>query len=388
MKKIDLSSFENKRTALVLSGGVAKAAAWHLGVALALDEMGFNFKTSNEISSPLCIDTLVGSSAGAMVSTYLASEFSPQDVINATLGIKGAKLRSVTYRDMLSLKKAIKSPRRGGNYDPFEGFPYFLRKLLSPVLNFSGLFTTAGLHDYLLENVLKTNSFDDYVIDLFIIATQLDHSRKVIFGKYNYPNPSHDNTATYYTGINIAEAAAASMSVPPFYSPYPVKNTLTNQIDYYIDGEIRETLSTHVAADNGCEYIISSWTHTPYHFHDEIGSLINYGLPAICTQAIFLMIQKKIIASRAKHSSAKDIYNTVHDYMEKENFSNRNRRNILNILERKLGYKEHIKYIDIYPEHSNYEVFLSNSFSLSPVKTAKVLKAGYRRTMDVFRNLR
>src|SRR5690606_41974258 len=71
-------------------------------------------------------------------------------------------------------------------------------------------------------------------------------SSDLIFSKYNYPNPSHDNTSVYYTGTNVSYAAAASMSVPPFYCPYPIKNLLTKGIDYYIDGEIRETLSTHV----------------------------------------------------------------------------------------------------------------------------------------------
>ena len=74
----------------------------------------------------------------------------------------------------------------------------------------------------------------------------------------------------------------------------PIYNTVSKQTDYYIDGEIRDTLSTHVASDHGCETIISSWTHTPYHWHDEVGSLIHYGLPAICTQAIYLLIQQKI----------------------------------------------------------------------------------------------
>ena len=71
-------------------------------------------------------------------------------------------------------------------------------------------------------------------------------------------------------------------------------------MNIYIDGEIRETLSTHVAEDNDCDIIISSWTHTPYHYHDEVGSLINYGLTSIMIQSIYLIIQKKIMPSLAK----------------------------------------------------------------------------------------
>ena len=40
MNEINIDSLKNKKTALVLSGGVVKAAAWHLGVALALENVG------------------------------------------------------------------------------------------------------------------------------------------------------------------------------------------------------------------------------------------------------------------------------------------------------------------------------------------------------------
>ena len=89
---VDLNELKNKKIALVLSGGVVKAAAWHLGVTLALEELGFSLK-SNKNSSPgqdlnqksLEIGTYVGSSAGAMICVYLASGYTPQDIIQATL---------------------------------------------------------------------------------------------------------------------------------------------------------------------------------------------------------------------------------------------------------------------------------------------------------------
>ena len=298
---VDLNDLKNKKIALVLSGGVVKAAAWHLGVTLALEELGFYLK-NNKSSSPaqdlnqrsLEIGTYVGSSAGALICIYLASGYTPQDVIQATLGIKGSRMKGITYKDMFTIKRPQLRAPKSDLYFPLEGFPSIVKNLLKPFVSLPGFFTTEGLRNYLLENVIAKDTFEDYNSDLFIVATQLDHSRKVIFSKYNYPNPSHDSTSVYYTGTNVSYAAAATMSVPPFYVPYPIKNLQTGGVDYYIDGEIRETLSTHVAEDNGCEVIISSWTHTPYHFHDEVGSLVNYGLPPIAIQSIYLMIQKKI----------------------------------------------------------------------------------------------
>lgn len=390
MAKIDLSDLKNKKIALVLSGGVVKAAAWHIGVALALEELGFTYKTNEDLpdkSKSLEISTFVGSSAGNLVNLYLTNGYSPQDIIDSFLQIKNAKLRTISYKEMLWLKNTKNAPKNSGLFDPFEDFPPGIRHILKPLLSFSGFFSTHGVGQYLTENVLKYNKFEEYKADIFVIATQLDHSRKVIFSKYNYPKPGHDPTAVYYTGTPIVDAACASMSVPPFYAPYPIKNDFTGQTDYYIDGEIRETLSTHVAEDNGCEYIISSWTHTPYHYHDEVGSLAHYGLYAICVQAIYLMIQKKIVASRSRRIVAKDILNTVHDYMKSQNFTNSQRKDILSILERKLNFNPKFKLIDIYPDHHDYQLFFGNSFSLNPKNAAHAMKAGYKKTIDVFKNL-
>ena len=387
---VDLNELKNKKIALVLSGGVVKAAAWHLGVTLALEELGFCLK-SNKNSSPgqdlnqrsLEIGTYVGSSAGAMICVYLAAGYTPQDVIQATLGIKGSRLKGITYKDMFAIKRPELKGPKSDLYFPLDGFPTLLKSVLKPVISLPGFFTTEGVRKYLLANVIENDRFEDFAADLFIVATQLDHSRKVIFSKYNYPNPSHDSTSVYYTGTNVSYAAAASMSVPPFYCPYPIKNRLTNGVDYYIDGEIRETLSTHVAEDNGCEVIISSWTHTPYHFHDEVGSLVNYGLPPIAIQSIYLMIQKKIVASRAERAKAIDIIDTVNDYMKSEKFSQGHRREIMAILQRKLNINPKVKLIDIFPNHHDYKLFFANSFSLNSKVSAHAVEAGYKRTMQI-----
>ena len=385
MQRVDLQDFKHKRIALVLSGGVVKAAAWHLGVALALEELGFTFKHNNSPPSDLEISTYVGSSAGSIINLYFASGFSPLDVVQATLDRKHSKLKPIAYKDMLSLKSHRAKPPKSRGYDPMEGLPFFVKQFLRPVLEMSGIFTTKGLHDYFLNHILPSNDFNDFESDLFVVATQLDHSRKVIFSKYHYPNPGHDNTSVYYTGVPVADTVAASTAVPPFYSPYPIHNPITDQTDYYIDGEIRETLSTHVAVDNGCELIISSWTHTPYHYHEDIGSLVNYGLPAICTQAIYLMIQKKIVTHRAQRHTSKDIIQTVDDYLKENKFDNTHRRQLLSILERKLFYKPNIQLIDICPKHENYKTFLGNAFSLNPKKTSEIVSSGYKRAFEVFK---
>lgn len=391
MKQVDLSDFKNKKIALVLSGGVIKAAAWHLGVSLALEDLGFTLKSNHNTPKDeyvqkrtLEISTYVGSSAGAMISVFLAAGYTPQEIIDGALGLSNTRMQKISYKHMFHLAKKIKAKSYGDN-EPLSNFPPIIKQILKPFATFPGFFSTEGVRNYLLDHILEFDTFEDFAADLFIVATQLDHSRKVIFSKYNYPNPSHDSTAVYYTGTKVSDAAAASMSVPPFYVPYPIKNIKTGEIDYYIDGEIRETLSTHVAEDNNCDIIISSWTHTPYHYHDEIGSLAKYGLTSIALQSIYLIIQKKIVSHRANRSMGIDILNTVNNYMKSENFTQNQRKDLMAILERKLNINPNVKLIDIYPTHDDYKIFFANSFSLNPDVSSYVVKAGYKRTMQVIR---
>ena len=149
-------------------------------------------------------------------------------------------------------------------------------------------------------------------------------------------------------------------------------------------GEIRETLSTHVAIDNKCDVIISSWVHTPYHFNEEIGSLVNYGIPAICLQAIHLMIEKKIVSHRTNRMMVKCALDAVSQYMKEEKFKERFRHEIVGILEEKLAYRSNISLIDIHPKHEDYHLFLKSFFSLNSKTMSGIIERGRERTMEVF----
>src|SRR6187551_1907918 len=95
------------------------------------------------------------------------------------------------------------------NFYPLSNMPLLTRTLLKPFYGISGFFSTEGLRNYLLNNYLPSDDFEELAVDLFIVATQLDHSRKVVFSKYNYPNTKFDSTSVYYTGFPIASACAS-----------------------------------------------------------------------------------------------------------------------------------------------------------------------------------
>src|SRR4051812_29779929 len=100
----------------VCSGGAVKAGAFHLGVALALQEKGFQFQgglkkdDSLEMkdSSGREISVYVGSSAGSIICSYLASGYSLDQIFDTFLGRKGNDvpgLKRLTYSSLFSLRK-------------------------------------------------------------------------------------------------------------------------------------------------------------------------------------------------------------------------------------------------------------------------------------------
>ncbi len=380
--------FKDKKIALVCSGGVTKATAWHLGVALALDDLGMSFlshDSDDSIKDVPHIQTYVGSSAGTLLCNWITQGYMPHEILEAFVSPSTARLQPISYKDMLSLKRVTKGKKGSKNFNIFENLPFFMQKMFTPATLVTGLFTTSGLAAYLEKFVIKENDFTKLKPDLFITATQLDRSRKVVFGKYNYPSPKYANDTSYYTGTSIVDASAASMSVPPFYGPYPIENPITNNSEFYIDGEIRDTLSTHVAVDNKCDLIISSWTHGPYQYHNDIGSLVNYGLPAICAQAILLMVEKKIQSHRKRLQMKQITIDTVFNYMKKEKFSEEHIKNITDILIDKLDYRPEVKFIDICPRESDYDLFFSSFFSLNLKTTSRIVRMAYKRTHQVLK---
>ena len=376
--KTKISTF--KKSALVLSGGFTKAASWHLGVALGLEEIGLRIgKKSPSNTEKDTITTFVGSSAGALIGSIFASGVSPLEFTSAQIQSRNKKIPKISYKDMLSIN--LEFHKNNEQNAPFFLPPklYFIYQFL---LRTNGLFSTRGLSDYLKKHITGDDTFSSLPNDLFVIATQLDSSRKVVFSKYKYPNPKHDLNTNYYTGFNISEAVGASMSAPPIYCPYKLVNPHTDEVNYFIDGEIRETLSTHAAVDHNCDLIISSWTHSPYSFKKEIGSLVNYGLPAICVQSLHLLIQKKIITSRNQNKIARDILDSINSYCKQEGISNLHQKKITNIIEKKLNYRNGVEYIDIYPKEEDHKVFFANSFTLNTQTTELITRTAYKRTLE------
>lgn len=395
---------EKKRIALVLSGGGIKAAAFHLGVCLALREKGFRFAggSPDDVKMKYEDDRLtfkvyVGSSAGAVISTFLASGYSIESIIDAfergsatdlhklTQRTKGhARLKPITYRDMFALN--------GGSFVSI--IPNILRRksivtggleaLIKNGFKINGLFTTRGIERYFRTQVLKENRFSSLGVDLYVVATQLNHSRKVIFG--NFPETTKIKTIKYANYASISDAVAASASLPPVFAPYGIRNEKGKEI-FFFDGEIRETLSTHMAADAGADLVISSYSIQPYHYTPIMGSLHNYGIPLIFNQALYQVVEQKIAKHIEHQQQISAIMSAVDGYFRQQGLPDEHRDKLLDILAKRVNYKPGVDYVYIHPSPQDHEMFFVDHFSLNPEILQRIVHIGFRAALQVLRKL-
>ena len=399
--RMDIRS--KKKIGLVLSGGGIKAAAFHIGVCLALKEKGFKFAGGSKDlvrqrypqDEPLTIRLYVGSSAGAFISSILASGYEPEALINAFRLGTGEDpafdesdlrfLKPISYRNIFHLN--------GGSLLNFIPIALITKSLVSGGLEaflkngfkLNGLFTTKGLERYLRRDALLDNDFSNLGVELYIVATQLNHTRKVIFG--NYPE-SYKTQSTKYIGYaGISEAVACSTSLPPVYAPYGIKKSDDKELFFY-DGEIRETLSAHIGADHGCDLVISSYSVQPYHFNHEMGSLHKYGVPVIINQALYQVIEQKISKHIEWQSNLRQIYKDIDRYFKDNQLPETHRDKVLEIIRRQINFRPEVDYLYIHPRPENYEMFFVDHFSLNPKILERIVRIGFKSTLAVLKRHR
>lgn len=397
---------EKLNPALVLSGGGVKAAAFHIGVCLALREKGFKFAGGSKdhvdkvfTSNSLTFKTYVGSSAGSVITTFLAAGFDIDSIVEAFMKggghsvpafkskfsqSKPAYLRPIAYRDIFALNVNASSPARL--------FSSFMKKrpilsgglevLLKKGFKVNGVFSTQNLEKYLRENVHPENSFQSLGVKLYIVATQLNHSRKVIFGPYD--ETSKDDRIKYAGFASVSQAVAASASLPPFFAPYPITDNKGREV-YYFDGEIRDTLSTHVAADHGCDLVIASYSIQPYHFNKEIGSLHEFGMPVILNQALYQVVQQKIANHIRVQKEISQMMKAVDGYLKEAEIAPEHRERLLEILEQRTNFKKNVEYVYIHPSPSDYEMFFADHFSLNPEILSNIVRVGFKSAIQALR---
>lgn len=276
---------ENKqpsgRTALVLAGGGVSGAVYEIGALRAIDELLVN-RTVNDF------DIYVGTSAGALVSCFLANGVSSVDLMR----VVNSRHPQVSFPEPKHLfrlntreflRRSIALPRRlvGTGLDALGS-----RGRISVLdLVFSGLGTAlpSGIYDNKsyadwvrdgLTAIGRSNHFDHLEKDLFIIATQLGNGTRAVFSR----ETPH---------VSIPDAVAASSAVPVIYRPYRIGE------NEYIDGGIRGNASLDLAIEQGAKLVVCINSLVPFdnrEIDDKRKLISDRGLEAVSAQATRVLL--------------------------------------------------------------------------------------------------
>ncbi|MFN8578747.1 MAG: hypothetical protein U0354_18110 [Candidatus Sericytochromatia bacterium] len=226
---------------------------------------------------------------------------------------------------------------------------------------------------------MPTSDFKKLLAELYIVTTELDNPNRIILGPRELKT-SH--SATFETDVSIADAAIGSMSLPLIFGPY--KLNIRGKNVYVFDGEVRHTLSAHIAKDAGADLIIASYTHQPYHYNPEYGSLINYGLTSIMVQTIYQLVESKINEAKSKHILKETVLSEVKDFFEEKNLPKELMYEFTERLYKRMEYNPNLDYIYISPEPNDSVMFFEDHFNLSLKSMGKIIRSGFRSAYNTF----
>lgn len=284
-------------TALVLSGGASKALYFHIGVLNALN--------LEDVSS------IVGTSAGSIAGAFIACGLTPDILIsslyqNAVYIPRFDKVVKTLTSSMVFKPKLHHIALQGiattlASIQFLLSLPFrckqdivaeFLDRLILSQRH-APSFLTADELENLFRALLPSNDFRNLDTDLYVTATSLDsHERAVFNSIYDF----EDDQNHFMTDVPIHRALRASLSIPGMFEPVKIKNK------YYIDGEVRQTLSMDIGLALA-DRIIISHTYQPLNLAN--GSVRDMGWFNIVKQALQIALYERI-------ASWRDIYAAEH----------------------------------------------------------------------------
>jgi predicted acylesterase/phospholipase RssA len=347
------------KCAFVASGGGLRAFAFHIGVLRALEAHGFRRKLAHEPregQSENTISSYIGSSAGACFS-IAATFLETLDEAEHAIGLRAGSGPRIGRRSLF---------RPSGDW-------------FSAGRKLSGAFSARGIAAFIAKLCGERNDFRTIGPEIYVCATQLNGPRKVIFGPRDSAVARHyDPFIAYYNDISISDAVAASVSVPVMFAPYRIRNPSSGEVFEYIDGEVRETLSVHVARDTDVELAIVSNTWMPTYFKRGVGSISKHGVFAVLNQAISQAIEQKIDRFRYETDRYRETIDAIREFGKWEGLRPEQIENLVGQVCLTLNYRQ-IDEIYVAPDPYDEDFALIPSFTFDPDKLRRAVHTGFVR---------
>lgn len=233
------------KTALVLGGGGFTGGVYEIGALRALDLLAVNSNVND-------FDVYVGTSAGAFIAALCANGVTPEEMMRVVTRQGRAPFKDIDIGDLLQLN--VGEFLRKGALMPLRAAG-LLREVVTQVGGLSlmdvlvglagglpsGLYTGAGIEDYLSEVLCapgRTDDFGELGCELYLTATDLDTCERVVFGM----DGSRD--------VPISTAVRASGALPMVYAPVRVHDR------ELIDGGIVSTTNLDLAIQAGAKLVV------------------------------------------------------------------------------------------------------------------------------------
>jgi len=284
---------KQSKTALVLGGGGFTGGVYEIGALRALDLLAVN-RTINDF------DVYVGTSAGAFVASMVANGITPEEMMRVINRDLPSPLSDIDLGTLLQ-------PNYGGFVRKSITFPLRVagvaREFLSHIGEISavdvvnglagglptGIYSGRGIGHYVEEALAdpdRTNDFRLLNSELYITATDLDSTERVVMGEGEWMD------------VPISTAVAASGALPMIYEPVRVDGR------EFIDGGIRSTTNIDVAVEHGAKFIVVVNPVVPFvnDFRKRIPTIMgtrarhisDMGFTAIGNQAFRLLSHERL----------------------------------------------------------------------------------------------
>ena len=106
----------------------------------------------------------------------------------------------------------------------------------------------------------------------------------------------------------------------------------------------------------------------------------------ILNQALYQVIQQKIVRHIKYQEDIKEIYGQIDRYLKEQNVAGSHREKVLEIIRQQTNFKPEVDSIYIHPRPHDHEMFFADHFSLNADVLERIVRIGFKSAIQVLRN--